>query len=390
MTAPTLVPVPVNTPGILQFSHEGDLIWIGLQLAGLAVALAFLFTGFGARLRTALDRLTGGRRWLVLTLFAWTYMAAATLALLPLRYENEVGHWAQWGFPSPGLGPWLAAQAVTLAALMIAAALFLWIPFALIARSPRLWWLWLTAIAAPAFAVALVVGQLVIGPMTTRYEPLADPVLKAQIQAMADRCGAGTLPLFIGGNDLTVVGIGPFSRILVSRDALTTQTHAQLMTSMAHELKHYRMGDNWLAMAVVTGLILAGAVLVQVLGRAAIRLWGTRFGFASLSDPAALPLMAFILMLSWAAIGLPVFNAVQRHVELEADRFALEVTHDNRALGEWQAAMAKRPWAMNVYDPFFELIFANHPSQADRVRLANDYRPWEHGRPGVYDRICKR
>jgi hypothetical protein len=29
----------------------------------------------------------------------------------------------------------------------------------------------------------------------------------------------------------------------------------------------------------------------------------------------------------------------------------------------------------------------NHPSQADRVRFGNAYRPWAEGRAGVYDKV---
>lgn len=395
MTASTWVPVPTNAPGAELFSQQGDLIWIGLQLVVVAVALAFLLTGLGARLRSALQRLTKDSPYWTLTLFACAYLVVTRLVSLPLEYYAQVGHWNDWGFPEltgfpkTRFGAWLVGYAALLAVALVAALLLLWIPFALIARAPRLWWLYLTAIAVPVLAIALVTAQVVIAPMTTRLEPLADPGLNAQIQAMAERCGAGRIPVFIGGNDETVVGLGPTSRVLISRYALTAQTRAELMTTLAHELKHYRVGDNWLALAVVGGLILAGALLVQLLGPVAIRRWGTRFGFASLADPAALPLMVLILTLAWASAGLPIFNAVQRHVEVEADRFALEVTHDNHAFATWQAAAAKAPWRMNDYDGFFEVFMATHPSQADRVRMGDSYRPWERGQPGVYDKVCK-
>ena len=112
-------------------------------------------------------------------------------------------------------------------------------------------------------------------------------------------------------------------------------------------------------------------------------------GFAALADPAALPLMALVVTAAWAIAGLPIYNAVQRHAELEADRFALEVARDNRAQALWQASVSKQPWRMNEYDPVFRIWFANHPSQSERVRLADSWAPWKQGRPGVYDRVCR-
>jgi Zn-dependent protease with chaperone function len=99
--------------------------------------------------------------------------------------------------------------------------------------------------------------------------------------------------------------------------------------------------------------------------------------------------MVLILSLAWALAGLPVFNAVQKHAEHEADRFSLEVTRDNRAFSQTQAEVARQPWRMNEEDWITSVFFDTHPSQADRVRFGDSYRPWELGRPGVYDRVCK-
>jgi STE24 endopeptidase len=391
MSVSFAVPVPFNTPGGVQFVHQGEVIWIGLQLITLAVALAFLAWGFGARLRTSLGRLTGGKDQLTLVLFAWIYLAANTAAALPLRWA-DVARWAQWagqGAQVPEAGAWLWGQAIGLGLLCAAAAGLLWIPNSLMAKSPRLWWLWLTAIAVPVLATGLVFWQVVLLPMTTRFEPLADAGLTARIEAIAERCGAGTVPIFVGGNDETVVGLGPTSRILIPPWALKLQTPDQVVSGVAHEMKHYRMGDNWLAIGSVGALVLAGGLLAQLLGHAALRLWGSRMGVGSLNDPAAFPLLVLILALAWTLAGLPIFNAVQKHAEHEADRFALEATRDNLAFSESQAAVGRQPWRMNEEDWITRVFFDTHPSQAARVRFGNSYRPWEHGQPGVYDRVCR-
>ncbi len=389
MVDPPPVPLPVNTPAAVAFTHEGELIWAGLQLIPVALALLLLFTGLGARWRNALERLTGRRGYLAYVLFACSWLVLTWAATAPLHWL-DAARWVRWGADfTPHPGSWLAGQAATLAVMLALAAALLWVPRLLIARLPRLWWLALTAIIVPLLTAGLVLFQVAVMPMTTRFEPLKDPALVADVQAMASRCGLGPVAVFVGGDDTTVVGLGPTSRILISRRALDAETPAQVRGVLAHELKHYRMGDNWLAIAVVGALILAGLFLVQVLGRAAIKRWSGRFGFTSLADPAALPLIALILTLAWALAGLPIFNAVQRHAELEADRFALELTRDNDAIASWQASVAKAPWRMVDYDWTFRIFFATHPSDVERIRLANSYRPWAEGKPGAYDRVCR-
>ena len=280
-------------------------------------------------------------------------------------------------------------QAARFIVMSVVAAIFLWLPFRLIERRPRWWPAIVTGVALPVLAAGLVFSQVVLTPATTRFEPLQDRPFLAQIQDLAARCGAGTVPVFVGGNDTTVVGLGPTSRILISSFEFKAETRRQMLTSVAHELKHYRMGDNWLALATIGALMLAGALLVQVAGSAAIRLWGRPMGLGALYDPAALPLMALILALGWSLAGLPIYIAVQKHAEHEADRFALELTHDNRAFAEWQARAGSLPWRLNEEDLVTYLFLDTHPSQAERVRFGNSYRPWASGRLGVYDRVCR-
>jgi Zn-dependent protease with chaperone function len=386
------VPIPGNTAAAVQFANQGELIWLGLQLIAVAVPLAFLATGWGGRLRAGLDRGTGGRRWLTLILFAWIFLAAETAASAPLHYLDEVWRWERWrayGFPPPEAAGWWLGQILRFLATGALATALLWLPFRLIARRPRWWPFILTGIALPLMTAGLVFSQVVLMPATTRFEPMQDRQLFARIEDMAQRCGAGAVPVLIGGNDTTVVGLGGSSRILIGSFDLKLQSRRQVLTTVAHELKHYRMGDNWLAMAVVGALMLAGALLVQLAGSGTVRLWGPRLGISTLYDPAALPLMALILAVAWTLAGLPLYNAVQKHAEHEADRFALELTHDNRAFAEWQARAGSLPWRINQEDWITALFLDNHPSQADRVRFGNSYRPWAAGRPGVYDRVCK-
>jgi Zn-dependent protease with chaperone function len=385
------VPIPGNTSAAVEFANQGELLWVGLLVIAVVVPLAFLATGWGGRLRAALDRRTGGRRWLTLILFAWIFLAAETAAAAPLRYLDDVARWARWrvlGFPPPDTAAWWLEQAMRLLTVGAVAAALLWIPFRLIERRPRWWPVILTGIALPLLTAGLVFSQVVLTPAMTRFEPVNDRQLLAQIEDMTRRCGAGPVPVLVGGNDTTVVGLGPSSRILIGAFNQKLQTRRQMLTTVAHELKHHRMGDNWLALAVVGALMLAGGLLVQAAGPAVIRRWGSKMGVSVLHDPAALPLMALILAIGWSLAGLPVFNAVQRHAEHEADRFALEVTHDNRAFAEWQARAASLPWKINEEDLFTVLFLDNHPSQADRVRFGNSYRPWTVGQPGVYDRVC--
>jgi STE24 endopeptidase len=155
-----------------------------------------------------------------------------------------------------------------------------------------------------------------------------------------------------------------------------------------HELKHYVEGDNWKALAIIVGLLLAGFFLVDRMGRVWIARRARWFGFDDLADPASFPLIIMLLSVLWLAAS-PALNLFTRHIEREADRFGLELTHENRAMGELFANEITQHGEVADWDLFFIVFRATHPSNAERIRFANEYRPWERGEPLAYGDDCR-
>ncbi len=378
------VAIPPATAGAIAYAQLHELIWGLTQLTALALPALLLVTGWGAKLRAACVRLARGNRTFTLTLFAAAYLVLAALCVLPLDYWRDIASEPRFGRPGDPLLPWLLGELVPLLVKIAAAALVLWIPYWLIRRSPRRWWLYGALALVPIVFATLVALPVFVDPLTTAYKPLDDPKLAAQIEALAARCGMAHIPIFVGGDDDTVVGLGPTNRIILEDHIEAVETPAQIVGTVSHELKHYVMGDNYKALAIVAVLLLVGFWLADRLGRAAIARW--RFGFDDLADPASLPLLVLILFGFWLCV-LPAFNWEARSIEHEADRFGLELTHTNRANAELYAG-----WARGFppdYDLFFTLFRATHPSLADRIRFANGYRPWEKGEKLVYGDVCK-
>jgi STE24 endopeptidase len=129
-----------------------------------------------------------------------------------------------------------------------------------------------------------------------------------------------------------VVGLGPTNRIILDRDIYKTENPDQIEFTVGHELKHYLKGDNYKALAIIAGLMLAGFWLADRRGpRVAGAAFPGPFGFSELKDPASLPLLVLISDgCSWLCVT-PFFNLFARHIEHEADRFGLELTHEEPA-----------------------------------------------------------
>jgi STE24 endopeptidase len=68
----------------------------------------------------------------------------------------------------------------------------IWIPFLLIRRSPKRWWLWSTVALTPVFIVAIVITPIWISPLFNTFTPLPPSALKTKIEAEAARGGLTT------------------------------------------------------------------------------------------------------------------------------------------------------------------------------------------------------
>lgn len=382
------VAVPPSSPGDIAFMEMRNWQWAEAKLLLIAIPAFFLFTGLGARLSGMCDRVTGGRRLRTVTLFAVVYIVLSAAIMLPFEYYRDYVSLLGTDMASAGLSQWALQETVPLIAKIVVAGLFVWIPYALIARSPKRWWLYAAAALVPVAFLVLVVLPVWVDPLTTDYKPLEDHALYSQIENYAARCGVENIPVFVGGDEDTVVGLGPTKRVILNKDIWKSETPDQIRFTVGHELKHYVEGDNYKALAVIALLPLGVFWLTDRAGRALLKRYAGRFGFSSLADPASLPLFMLMLALSWLFVT-PVFNLYARHIEHEADRFSLELTHENHAMGTMFATFITRDHEVADWDTFFRIFRATHPSNAERIRFANSYHPWLEGKPLKYGDVCR-
>ena len=99
---------------------------------------------------------------------------------------------------------WLKGEGVHLAVRLVVASLLIWLPYRLIARSPRRWWLYCALALIPVAFLALVALPVWVDPLTTTYKPLDDRPLETRIEALAARCGIANIPVFVGGGSTRV------------------------------------------------------------------------------------------------------------------------------------------------------------------------------------------
>ncbi len=163
-------------------------------------------------------------------------------------------------------------------------------------------------------------------------------------------------------------------------------SHEQVDTwaprDMSYQLWEQSLGDHHTYVAVVDGAI-AGLFVVDRASRRILRRFGPRLGIVGLSDVATLPLL-YASVLAVMLASDPITLAVSRHLEHEADRFALEITRDNFATASAFLLFQRDNLSVPYPDPFTRIWRSSHPALGDRIEFCNEYRPWATGQPLKY------
>jgi Zn-dependent protease with chaperone function len=381
--------VPEPSAKALAYRRSGNVLWVANTLWGLAVPALFLWTGFSGRMRDWSVRI--GRKWFFTIAVYWViFTLVSTVIDLPRVYYEGFVRQHAYGLSNQTIGKWASDQVASLGITLVIGGLVLWIPYLLLARSPRRWWLYTTMLAIPFIILLQLITPIWIDPLFNKFGPMKDKTLETQLLQLADRSGIEGGRVFeVAKSEDTkqlnayVNGFGATQRIVLWDTIIKAMDRPQLLTVMGHEMGHYVLKHVWQLMAVATLSILVLLYAVYRLSGALISRYAGRFRFTSLADIASLPLI-LLLVGAMSLVIDPLTLAFSRHVEHEADRFTLELTHDNHALGTALVILQQENLGVPRPGWLYTWFRENHPPLGERIDFSNDYRPWELGQPLVY------
>ena len=388
------VPVPVPSEKAMRYYHSGNVLWGIDTLWGLLVPAVLLFSGFSARLRDAARKV--GRNWFfTIAIYGILFTLVTFLLDLPLTYYTDFVRQHAYGLSDQAAGKWWKDTFIGLVISLIFTALFLWVPYLLLRKSPRRWWLYTGLMTIPLLAFFLFITPIWIEPLFNKFGPMKDKALESQILALADRSGIEGSRVYEVEKSVDtktvnayVTGFMGSKRIVLWDTTLAKLDKPQVLLVMGHEMGHYVLGHVPQLIALASLLVLFGLWVIHRTAGGLIARYRDRFGFSELSDVASVPLMGLLFSLVTLVI-LPAVLAFGRHTEHEADRFGLEITRDNQAC----ATAFVRLQAENLSNPrpglLYKLWRSDHPPLGERIDFCNEYRPWERGEPLKYGDLIR-
>ncbi len=387
VTAAANGPVAVPEPSelALRYYRSGNVLWAVTTLWSFLIPVLWLMTRISARLRTLVGRWTGGRWYPTVALYLAGFLVIGFVVDLPLSYYAGFVRQHAYGLSNQTLGKWAGDELKGLAVSLVFVSLFAWIPFWLLRRSPRRWWLWTAAGALPFIVLSVLVAPIWIDPLFNDFGPMHDKALEARILELADRAGISGGRVFEVDKSVDteavnayVTGLGETKRIVLWDTLLAKLSGEQVLFVMAHEMGHYVLGHVWRTLLILPALVLAALWLIHRTSGALLSRYGERWGFRELADVASAPLLTLLLGTFFFLIS-PLFLAYSRGLEHEADRFGLELTRTNRAAAEAFVRLQQE----NLGNPrpglLYEIWRSSHPPLGERIDFCNAYRPWETG-----------
>ncbi len=391
--APVAVPEPSATA--MRYYRSGNVLWFVNTIWGLLIPALFLFTGFSARIRDWAQAV--GRRWFfVVGVYIVIFLTINFVIDLPLEYYQGFVRQHAYELSNQTIGKWFGDALKGLMVGMIAGVLFLWIPFLLLKKSPRRWWLYTGLASIPFLFFVILVSPIWVDPLFNDFGPMQDKALETRILDLADRAGIQGGRVFEVDKSVDteavnayVTGFAGTKRIVLWDTIIEKLEEDELVFVMGHEMGHYVLNHAIKGVFFFSALIMVALYLIHRSAGGLIARCKNQFGFEGLADIASLPLLILLFNIFWL-IAAPIAMGYTRYMEHEADRFGLEITRDNYDAANAFVKLQLENLSNPRPGPLYKAWRATHPPLGERIDFCNAYKPWETGESLKYEHLFSR
>ena len=308
-------------------------------------------------------------------LYLLTLAAGYGVIVAPLRYYYGFVLSHRYGLSKQNLASWLRDRAKAWGLQLLLGLCLVAIVYWLIGRLPALWWL---ATALIMFLVTLILTWLTptfLIPLFYKLKPLEEGELKQRLVDLAKRAGvdiAECLIMDLSSKATTanamLSGWGKSRRIIFSDTLLQGYSWDEIEVTMAHELGHRVHHD----IPKLIGLQAATFLLAFYAANLALKAGVVLFSLQGMNDIAGLPWLILILAMLVLVLQ-PALNWYSRRLERAADETALALSNNPHAFIALMTKLTDQNLAEAEPSRWAKLLFYDHPTYNERVKLAHSY-----------------
>lgn len=267
-------------------------------------------------------------------------------------------------------------KSILVSALLM--GVFLSVFFGLITIAPRSWWFlaWIFFISFQLLVSWLY--PVVIAPLFNKFEPIEEKSLMEGIRSLAERSGLTVKGIYkmdalkrSRHSNAYFTGIGKSKRIVLFDSLLQDHTRDEILSVLAHELGHWKMGHvrKQLILSVALSFVLFYGAYAAVTHEGLY----TTFGFPAVSIYAGLFILT-ILLKPAAFLISPLGAMISRHFERQADDYAYAQIGSADAMVSALKILATQNLSNLHPDPVYAWFTYSHPPLVERIRRLKKLR----------------
>jgi STE24 endopeptidase len=249
-------------------------------------------------------------------------------------------------------------------------ALILW----LMAQMGEFWWLWVTGVLIGFQILMLWAYPTIIAPMFNTFQPLEDETLKNKINNLLDRNGFKGEGAFVmdgskrsGHGNAYFTGFGQKKRIVFFDTLLKSLNPDEIEAVLAHEIGHFK--HHHLIKRLVFAVFITTASFATLAWLMNQTWFYQGLGISNPSPYMALLLFSLIMPLFTFFLS-PLFAALSRKHEFEADNFAVEQT-SSQMLSQALVKLYQENASTLTPDALFSAFHDSHPPAPVRIAHLN-------------------
>jgi len=342
-----LVELVVSSLILLLLTLGGGLDWIDAVVR--AYPLSGLWTG---------------------TVFILAALLITSLLDLPLSLYRTFGLEQRFGFNKMTLALFVSDLLKnTLLMLAIGTPLILLVLW-FMDNAGAWWWLYVWLVWLGFNLVMVWAYPAFIAPLFNKFRPLQNTDLAARIGALLDRNGFTSNGIFVmdGSTRSThgnayFTGLGANKRIVFFDTLVDELSYDEIEAVLAHELGHFKCGHVKKRLSILGATFLVG---FAVLGILLEQPWFySGLGVSERSDYMALTLFVLVAP-AFTCFLQPLFSAVSRKHEFEADDFAKEQVQAGSLINALVKLYRENANTLTP-DPMYSAFHDSHPPAPIRV-----------------------
>ena len=336
---------------------------------GAAETLFFLFSGFVPILYEWLRSLTSSTLTAgVLLLLTWTLIQSALH--LPFELYSTFRLESRFGFNTTTPRTFWMDRLKGFGLAVALGVPFAYGVLAFIMYSGPFWWLW-ASLFVIAFQFAMMVFiPIFISPLFNKFMPLDEGELKSRLEQLAKKCEFAARGIFVmdgskrsAHSNAYFTGFSKGRRIVLFDTLVAQMNTEELAAILAHEIGHYKRKHILQRLLLASGMLLLGFWIMSLLIE-----WRPLYDAFYMGAPSVPVGLVLFMLISgdftfWVG---PLFSALSRQHEYEADAYAARYTHADPMCSALLKLADKNLSTLTPH-PLYSAWNYSHPTVLERI-----------------------